>query len=127
MSKFDYRFDSKNKILYKYYYGEISITDITTSWDYAIQNKLIPEGTLGFILDYTHATFQIKISEYNQIPLYYKQHPEHFFGHRIAIITNNPADTVITMLVKEKDAGYESQPFATEEAAQRWVLQKVLN
>lgn len=124
MQKFDYRFDSKTRIFYKYYFGEITIEDITISWEYAFDHKLIPEATCGFILDYSQANFRINLSEYQQIPLFYKQHPEVFYKCRVAILTTNPANTVIPILVKQKDEGYESQPFSTLEAAQNWILQK---
>lgn len=122
MSYFKYEFDSTSGILYKYYFGEITLQDITDSWDESIRDKLIPENTKGFILDYRNATFKISIAEYPEIANYYKRHLEVFGNKRIAILTENPKDVIIPMLVEEQDEGYESKPFSTLDAATRWVL-----
>jgi len=120
--KFKYVFDNKNGILFKYYFGDIKIEDIESSWDLAINTGLIPKETKGFILDYQNAAFDIKISEYHKISDYYRNHIEVFGGVKIAIITQSPRDVVIPTLVESHDNGYLSRPFSTLEAAIRWVL-----
>ena len=60
--KFKYNFDESTGILYKSYFGEITLEDIYSSWDYAINENLIPKTTKGFILDYREASFKIKIT-----------------------------------------------------------------
>lgn len=120
--KFKYSFDESTGILYKYYYGAITLKDIYSSWDYAISNNLIPKETQGFILDYKEATFDIKIKEYAKIAEYYKEHLDIFRNQKIAIITQTPKDVVIPLLVESKDYGYSSKPFYTVEAAIRWIL-----
>jgi len=119
---FKYEFNSKTGILFKYYYGTITIEDIIYSWDFAIENKLIPKGVKGFILDYTEASFKISVDESDEIPKYYKKHPDIFNHCKVAILTVKPTDVVIPLLVKQKDDGYMSKPFSTLEAAIQWVL-----
>ena len=120
--KFKYSFDELTGILYKYYYGKITIEDIHSSWDYAIANNLIPKNTKGFLLDYTKATFDLDIKEHIQIPEYYKSHLEIFGNKRIAVLTHSSKDVMIPTLVELKDEGYYSRPFYTLEAALNWVL-----
>ena len=120
--KFIYHFDSELGILFKYYYGSITISDISTSWEYAFKNNLIPKETKGFILDYRNATFDIEIDQYVEIPNFYKKHLDIFGNQRIAIITENAKDIVVPILVEAKDEGYSSKPFSTLEAAISWVL-----
>ena len=120
--KYKYVYDNSTNILYKYYYGSITLEDIFSSWDYAISNNLIPENTRGFILDYRNANFEFNLKEYTKIADYYKNHIEVFGNHKIAIITQNPKDVVVPALVESKDDGYFSKPFYTHEAAIRWVL-----
>ena len=123
--KFEYVFDEETKILYKYYFGGITIDDIHSSWDYALANNLIPKETIGFILDYTKANFNIKHSEYPRISEYYRKHLDVFGGHKIAIISQTPRDVVIPTLVQNEDLGYESRPFFTVDAAIDWILGKL--
>ena len=120
--KFKYIFDESNGILYKYYYGPITLEDIYSSWDYAINNNLIPKETKGFILDYRNATFNINIREHTGIGDYYKKHIDVFRDYKIAIITQNPKDVIIPTLVELIDDGYYSRAFYTPEAAIQWVL-----
>lgn len=121
-NKYKYIFDDATGILYKYYYGPITLKDISSSWDTAIEQNLIPHNTKGFILDYRKATFNIELDEYSKIADYYKQHLNIFGNHKIAIVTQTVQDLAIPTLVKVKDSGYSSCPFTNVEAAVRWVL-----
>lgn len=120
--KFRYEFDRSSGILYKYYYGLIDIEDIKSSWEYAFENNLIPKEIKGFILDYRESNFNIKIDKHTAIADFYKKHLDIFGNKKIAIITQNPRDIVIPILVKKKDEGYQSRPFSTLESAVKWVL-----
>lgn len=120
--KFEYKFDDLLGILFKTYYGSITIEDIESSWNYAFENDLIPKERKGFILDYRKSNFDIKIKEYISIPNFYKKHLDIFGNYKIAILTEDPNDIVIPILVKSKDEGYFSRPFSTIEAAIAWVL-----
>jgi hypothetical protein len=120
--KFKYQYDSSTRILFKYYYGQITLEDIYSSWDFAISSNLIPKGTQSFVLDYTAASFDIRVKEYYKIAEYYKNHLEVFKNCKIAVITQNPKDIVIPALVESIDEGYSSKPFYALEAAIDWVL-----
>jgi hypothetical protein len=120
-AKFEYSFDKKTGILYKIYYGDITLLDITSSWDRAIKENIIPKETIGFILDYRNASFNIPIKETSGIAGYYKQHLEIFGNKKIAILTDTPDRIRIPTLVELLDEGYISRPFSTMNAAIAWV------
>ncbi len=120
--KFDYRFDRKHGILYKFYFGDITIKDIESSWELAKVKNLIPEGTKRFLLDYRKATFNMSYREYPKIIEYYKNNLEIFRNTKIAIVTQNEKDVIIPTLVHSKDNFYKSEPFYTENAAVQWLL-----
>ena len=120
--KVKYKFDESTGILYKYYFGTITLDDIFTSWNDAISNNIIPKDTKGFILDYTKANFDLEFNELDKIPEYYKQHLDIFRNKKIAILTQSVRDIVYPILVEKKDSGYSSRPFYTLEAAIEWVL-----
>ncbi len=117
-----FQFSQSLGIFFKHYYGKITLEDISTSWDHIIQNHLIPADTKGFIVDYRNAVMNIPADDYKGIADYYKQHLEVFHDFKIAILTENPKNVVISMLVESRDDGYHSKPFSTMEAAVRWVL-----
>ena len=120
--KFKYIFDDNSGIMYKQYIGEITLQDIFSSWDHAINNHLIPKEVKGFILDYQNAAIIINVKNYGKIPAYYKKHLEIFRNHKIAIVVENSKDIVIPSLVKTKDKDYISHPFTTLEGAIDWIL-----
>ncbi|MGZ2369746.1 hypothetical protein ACXR6G_08160 [Ancylomarina sp. YFZ004] len=120
--KFKYQFNSSLGILFKYYYGLITLEDIESSWEYAFENGLIPKETKGFILDYRNSNFNIKIEDHTAIANFYKRHINIFGNFKIAVITVEPKDIVVPMLVKLKDEGYSSSPFSTLESSIEWVL-----
>ncbi len=122
--KFKYHFDSTLGILFKTYYGSISIEDIESSWEYAFKNDLIPKEKKGFILDYREASFNINPNQTTAIADFYKKHLDIFGGYRIAILTEKPKDIVIPILVEINDEGYSSKPFCTLQAAIKWVLSR---
>ncbi len=120
--KFKYQFDSSLRIQYKFYFGEITMIDIISSWEHAFENNIIPKETKGFILDYRKATFKIEIDDHAQLADFYKNHIDIFRNCKIGIITENPRDVVIPILVESLDDGYYSKPFSTLKAAISWVL-----
>jgi hypothetical protein len=122
VEKVKYNFDDTTRILYKYYFGTITLEDIFTSWNDAISNNIIPEDTKGFILDYTEANFDLEFNELDKIPEYYREHLDIFGNKKIAVITQSVKDIVYPILVEKKDSGYSSRPFYTLEAAIEWVL-----
>lgn len=120
--KFKYKFNSSLGIFYKYYYGSITIADIKSSWEHAFENNLIPKETKGFIVDYQNASFDMEIDEHIEIADFYKNHLEVFGNFKIAVVSNEPKDVVIIILVETKEDGYFTKLFCTVKAATSWVL-----
>lgn len=119
--KFNIVYDEQLDILYKNYYGIITISDIISSWKKIIKNNMIPKTTKGFILDYTNAKLDVPVKDYAKIPEFYKKNLAVFGGLRIAILTQKQEDVIVPALVQLKDDGYLSKPFYTKEAALAWV------
>ncbi|MCF8379387.1 MAG: hypothetical protein K9H49_07410 [Bacteroidales bacterium] len=120
--KIKYHYDPKDKIMFKSYYGLISIDIIASSWMQAFEKEIIPKETVGFILDYREAIFDMDVDEHAEIANFYKKNLEVFRNKKIAIITDKPKAVVIVTLVEALDDGYFSKPFSTLEAARAWVL-----
>ena len=120
--KFSFQFSPSLGIFFKHYYGNITLDDINSSWEYIIDNHFIPPGTKGFIMDYRGAVINIPPNQSTGIADFYKNHLDIFGGFKIAILTDNPKNVVISFLVKSVDKGYQSRPFSTMHAATEWVL-----
>ncbi len=124
MSDF-YKFElnSELNILYKNYYGPISIENIFSSWEYAFNNEVIPNDVKGFILDFRKSSFDFKTERFIEIVDFYKRNIEIYGGKKVALISTNPSDLVIPILFNSKDKGYSSKSFSTQEAALDWILE----
>ena len=109
------------RILYKRYFGLISLEDIMNSWLRAMNENLIPQDAVGFVLDYRKAHFNFDPRRHTELTDFYKKHSKVFSSRRIAFVTVNPDDIVYPILIQTQDNGYESRPFSTMEAAVDWV------
>lgn len=118
---YSYYYDAESGIMYKSYFGEITVRDIESSWETAIEQNLIPKNTKKFILDYRKANLEVRSTEHSSISNFYKKYPEVFKDSRIAVISGTPRNTVIAILVHEKDEGYQSFPFNNLEDALKWI------
>lgn len=120
--KASYGFDTATGIVIKTYHGRITLSDIQNSWLDAFIRESFPMKNKGFVLDYRDAVLDVAIREHAAIADFYRDHLAYFGNKKIAIVTENPNDIVIPVLVREKDSGYESRPFSTMEGAIQWII-----
>nr|WP_321357795.1 hypothetical protein [uncultured Draconibacterium sp.] len=119
-----FKYEYKDCIVFKSYFGLITVDDVKKSWLDGIAKNSFPVETTGFVLDYREAHFDIEPGRHIEISTFYRQHPDIFENKRIATVTENPDDIVFPMLIRLQDRGYESRPFSTMDAAIHWVLKK---
>ena len=119
--KFLYAYDGGLKVLFKYYYGTISLDDIRESWEHAFAHRLIPRGTKAFVIDYREAILTIPIAATYKIAEFYRNNGKYFKDARVAVITERPDQVVFPTLVEQLDDGYATRPFFTLEAAIEWA------
>lgn len=117
-----YYYEQSEGILYKTYIGPVNYAYFESTWKEAFTSGIAHEGIKRYIVDYTAARYDIKISEYIKIAEFYKEHIKFFQGARIAVIVASPHDIVIPILVETKDDGYASKVFTTVAAAKKWAL-----
>ncbi|MBN2616133.1 MAG: STAS/SEC14 domain-containing protein [Bacteroidales bacterium] len=121
VGNYSYYYDAESGIMYKSYFGEITVEDIESSWEAAIEQNLIPEHTKKYIIDYRKAILKVKSTEHSAISDFYKKYPSTFKDARIAVISDSPRNTVIAILVHEKDEGFQSFPFDDLKEALEWI------
>lgn len=124
MDEEKFKYEYKDSIVFKSYFGLITVNDVKKSWLDAFEKKLFPEKNIGFVLDYRAAHFDIEPGRHIEIPKFYREHPDVFENKRIAVVTEKPEDVVYPMLIRLQDRDYESRPFSTMNAAINWVLKR---
>jgi hypothetical protein len=103
----------------------MTLEEIESSWEYAFEKNLRPKEKRDFILDYRRSHLDIEFGQHLAIADFYKKQLDVFGNHKIAIITEEPRDIVIPVLVKFHNEGYSSRPFSTLEAAIALMLSRI--
>ena len=122
LSVLEYKFDESTGIMYKYYHGDVTLEVIISSWEYAIDNNVIPRKVKGFILDCRDANLKKKISETSGMSDFFNKHRDIFRNLKVAIITEKPDQVVIPMVIESEGVEFFPRPFFTEYAAVKWIL-----
>ncbi|PTN10648.1 hypothetical protein [Mangrovibacterium marinum] len=117
-----YHYDPNDQILYKVYTGPVSFECLVSSWIDAFQSGEVSPGIKRYVVDYTAATLEIKVSEYTRVARFYKENEAYFGGARIAAIVTTPRNIVVPILIETQDDGYHSKAFTTLDAARKWLL-----
>ncbi len=114
-------FDIKGSVLFKRHFGDVSFDAITEAWDWAFENKIVPEGTNRYLLDYRDALILDIAKSSELIVGYYRLHIDRFKGSKVAIVSTNPKNVALSMLMCRVDDGYTVKPFSTIEMALEWL------
>ncbi|UCH15424.1 MAG: hypothetical protein JSV22_05515 [Bacteroidales bacterium] len=120
--KTEYKFDKSTGILYKYYHGHVNLKVITSSWQYAFDNNIIPKNVKGFILDFRDATLKMNIKETSRIADFYGQHSNVFKNKKVGLIMQEPEQVVFPIAIELENIEFFPRPFYTETAAIKWIL-----
>ncbi len=119
----DYNFEFKTGILTKHHIGEIIISDIIDSWEWAFKTELIPKGTKMFLLDYREAIVHDTLRSSESIVKFYHNNIDQFRDSKFAIVSENPKNIALSMLVQKQDSNYQTRPFSTIEKAIDWLIE----
>lgn len=119
--KFIFKFNKATGIFTKQHFGRVTVEDIVSSWEYAFENCLIPEGVTGFVVDFQKASLDMKIPDHLRVSGFYAKHLDILGGFKYAVLVSTPRDMVMPVLISTQDKGYITRPFSTLEAALDWL------
>ena len=117
-----YEYDEFSGILYINFSGDLTVSDICSTWEYAFENNLITSKVKGFILDHRNSTLNFNTSDYQEIACFYRKNKEIFRNLKIGTITEDPKGVVIAILIESEGIGFPIKPFSTVGGAVNWVL-----
>jgi len=110
-------------ILYKKYFGEISLEDVFSSWKNIIEENQIPNTINKFLLDYREASLMFTIDSIEEIVNFYREHDAVFEDSKIALLMETPEQVVFPYLLKYERPSLSIKAFYTYEAALSWLKQ----
>ena len=119
---YEYKYDDTNGILFKIYYNNISFETLKESWEHAFKNNVIPEGTKKFVLDYRETDIVMSADDVPKILEFYKKHIDIFQNAKVAIIIEEPDQSIIPMLFHIEEKDYITKPFHTVKSAVEWLI-----
>lgn len=120
-SKVKFKFDPDTKIFYKCTKGVVTLADVKRSWKEVVKKDLMPDSIAGFILDYREAHFEMDCHDFEKVGKYFNANKAFFKGKQIAVITSDPKDIVLPMLLEKMHNCSEVHPFTTMTAAIEWL------
>lgn len=118
----DYGLDKQGRVVSFSYNGVVTINDIQKQWSEALDQKLIQNQVLGFIVDCRNAILNFHVDETINLSNFFKKNICYFMNKRFAYITQSPEQVVFPILLQEEATDYEARPFSTPEAALLWIL-----
>ena len=118
-----FEFNRETGILTKVGRGKLNLTEMILAWDKAFKDYFYPPKKIrGIILDYRDADFNFEVGSQQSVVDFYKKNKEILSHYKIAVITTNPKNSTLPLLVTAKLNGFQYQLFSTMEAATGWVM-----
>lgn len=116
----EYKSDEDDIILTKSFKGTVTMSDIISSWEHVINNKLITQNQRGIISDYRGINWQAEIEDLDELENYCKENINFFKNLRIAVLVDSPK-IVLPIIFKRKCPEIKTMPFNTIRAATDWI------
>lgn len=117
-----YQYNDITHILTKDHFGVFSYDNIVETWDYAIDNSLIPCSTKGFFIDFSEATLDLRVGQEKKLINYFDTKPDFFKDKKIAVIVNTPQEIIFPLMVENSSKTFILKAFSTRSAAENWLL-----
>jgi len=120
--------DHEDRIIHYKYPGLIERKDLGIAWKSILQIDEFVNKGYGLLSDYRNSKFNFTINDTDEIWSFLIKNKELLKNKCEAILTDNPENTVITILfemeIYEK-IGFEIKTFSTEPVALDWLKKKV--
>ena len=116
----DYKSDEVVNILTRTFKGDVTMTDVISSWEYIINNRLITQTHKGVISDYSEACIQSDIEDIAKLKNLVIENIDIFQNLKLAVIINSPK-IIIPMLFQYECSNIDTKPFSTIDAAIDWI------
>jgi hypothetical protein len=107
-------------VLIRKFHGRVSVTEIISSWEYLIKNKLLTENHIGVINNLIDCKLEMDKDCFRQLIEYLKKNPI-FFKIKLAVICDTPEKIVFPKIGERTIKELQIKPFSTYEAAVNWV------
>lgn len=119
--KYRYDYNAESKIMHKRHFESVTMDDLIESWDYAIDNNLIPVDVQGYLLEYTVAVLDLQMGDADRMVAYFNAHPHEFKGRKVAVVVDTPQNIIHPLLAQTKSRDYELKVVSSVEAANVWL------
>ena len=116
----------ENNYIIRVFHGTLSISDIFSSWEYLIEEKLKRNNYIGVINDFSDSKLNMSTNDIEQLMKLLKNNFKIFVKLKLAVITTSPGNIIFPLLA-QRNSPFNIQAFSTVSAAKKWMLQDSLN
>lgn len=115
--------DKKNGIIFRTFSGDISFTEIYTSWEHLISDYLLSYNChyKGIINDISKGNLQMDIQKVKLLMELFRKHEHLFKKLKIAVLTLSPDSIVLPVYAAQYYPEIQIKAFSTMEAAVLWI------
>lgn len=113
--------DKENGIIFRTFSGEISFTEIYTSWEQIIANYLLSHNYKGIVNDISKGKLQMDIQKVKLLMDLFRKHEHLFKKLKIAVLTLSPKSIVLPVYAAQYYPEIQIKAFSTMEAAIIWI------
>lgn len=107
-------------VLIRKFHGKVNVTEIISSWEYLINNKMLTDKHIGVINNLIDCNLEMDKDCFIQLIEYLKKNPI-FFKIKLAVICDTPEKIVFPKLGEHTIKELRIKPFSTFNAAVNWL------
>lgn len=107
-------------ILIRKFYGDVTIKELLSSFNYMINNNMIAKNQKGIISDFSEASFLVEQKDLLLLKDLFIKHNDILGDLRFAQIIITP-QIVQTILFEEDNPDVKTRSFSTMQAARNWI------
>ncbi|MDA3952829.1 MAG: hypothetical protein PF485_04225 [Bacteroidales bacterium] len=111
----------KNNYLLRTFHGTFDYTEILSSWEYLIKEKLKNRKYVGVINDFSNAKLNMEIDDLNKLLDLFKKNGNIFENLKLAVIMTSP-DNIVFPIFAQINFPFKIKTFSTMEGAEKWIL-----
>ena len=118
---YKYHKNYTQSILIRNFDGKISVDDIIGSWEFLIDNGMIPGQLEGIISDLTNCDLNMDLNDFYKLINYLRNNAQ-LRKLKQAVVSQNPQTIVFPTLGEQNEHDCKIRPFSTEQAAVNWII-----
>ena len=111
----------KSNYLIRVFHGIFNSSEILSSWEYLIREKLKNYKYIGVISDFSNAKLNMELDDLDPLMSLFEKNSKIFENIKLAVLMTSP-DNIVFPLFAQSKSPFNIKAFSTIEGAENWIL-----